>query len=441
MTIITSDPRTEAKQRFMALHAVLETSLNGLKNGKLSSFRQKGLDKFSQLGFPTTRNEDWKYSNINRLVQPKYDIASLDTVSDEEVSGLFDEDDYRIVFIDGFLSKKHSSLGQHEGITITTIEEALTDPRYVSYIEDTLNKTIDETDNPFVALNLGFVREGIFVHVHPNEKVLKKLRIIHFNKQGNSSIFSSPVQLFFGDKNSDITVYENFISKQQGASLTLGLNVIQLMNQAKMVYYKVQELGVEENLVHNMITEQQRDSVFSAFTADLGGRMVRNNLSAIHKASNVETNLYGLFLASGNQHIDNQTFVDHAQPHCVSNEWYKGILTDRARGVFNGKVMVRPDAQKINAFQQNNALILSENARMDSKPQLEIFADDVRCSHGATIGQLDENAIFYLRSRGLSIENAYKILQLAFVQEVTDRLDDLEFRALIEEKVGQKFSK
>lgn len=440
MTIITSDPRTEAKQRFVALHTVLETSLNGLKNGKLSVFRQKGLEKFSQLGFPTTKNEDWKYSNINRLIQPKYDIASQIAVSDEEINSFFGEDEYRIVYIDGYLSKIHSSLGEHNGLTITTLEEALANQRFESSIEALLNKTIDETDNPFVALNLGFVREGIFVHAQANSIVSKKLRIVHLNKQSNGSILSSPVQMFFGEANANISVYETFVSNQGEPSLTLGMNLVQLKNQARMTYYKVQELGLEEYLVHNMVTEQDRDSVFTAFTADLGGKLVRNNLSAIHKSSNVETNFYGLFLGTGSQHIDNQTFVDHAQPHCVSNEWYKGILTDRARGVFNGKIMVRPDAQKINAFQQNNALILSENARMDSKPQLEIFADDVRCSHGATIGQLDENAIFYLRSRGLSKQDAYRVLQLAFVQEVTNTLDDLEFRAMIEEKVGQKFS-
>lgn len=441
MTIITSDPRTEAKQRFVALHTVLESSLNGLKNGKLSVFRQKGLDKFSQLGIPTTKNEDWKYSNINRLIQPKYDIPSTSSVIDDEVSEYFNDDDYRIVFVNGYLSRKHSSLGQHEGLTITTLEEALTDGKYTSNIEEILHRAVDETDNPFLALNIGFVREGIFVYVHPNARITKKLRILHLNKHRSEPLLSSPVQLFFSDRNSEIAIYEDFISDHGGASLTLGLSLIQLMSQARMSYYKIQELGVEDNLVHNTIAEQQRDSVFLAFTADLGGRMVRNNLSAIHRSGNVETNLYGLFFGTENQHIDNQTFVDHAYPHCISNEWYKGILTDRARGVFNGKVMVRPDAQKINAFQQNNALILSENARMDTKPQLEIFADDVRCSHGATIGQLDENAIFYLRSRGLSLENAYKILQLAFVQEVTNALDDLDLRALVEEKVGQKFSK
>ena len=174
---------------------------------------------------------------------------------------------------------------------------------------------------------------------------------------------------------------------------------------------------------------------------DLGGKMVRNNLSSILKASGTNTNFYGVYLANNEQHIDNQTFIDHAFPHCESNELYKGILDGRGRGVFNGKVNVRPDAQKTNAFQQNSSLVLSDNALMNAKPQLEIFADDVRCSHGATIGQLDEDLIYYLRTRGMSMEQAKSLLQFAFLDEVLLHFKLKSVRTKAERLVSEKLKK
>jgi len=192
--------------------------------------------------------------------------------------------------------------------------------------------------------------------------------------------------------------------------------------------------------INNSEAEQYRDSTYSSFVVDLGGQIVRNNLSSILRAEHTMTHMKGVYLANGTQHIDNQSFMDHAFPHCDSNELYKGILTDKAVGVFNGKVMVRQDAQKTNAFQQNSSLVLSDSAKMDSKPQLEIFADDVKCSHGATIGQLEEELLYYLRTRGLSKEKASTLLQIAFLAEVVEAFKVEGVRAMAQRLIEEKLS-
>ena len=207
---------------------------------------------------------------------------------------------------------------------------------------------------------------------------------------------------------------------------------------ANVKHYKLQNESSNGNQINNTIVSQDRDSVYSSYVADLGGKIVRNNLSSHLQDSGTNTNMYGVYLGKGKQHIDNQSFLDHAFPHCESNQLYKGILDDQSRGVFNGKVTVQPDAQKTNAYQQNSSLVISETAVMDTKPQLEIFADDVRCSHGATIGQLDEDSIYYLRTRGMNRDQAKATLQFAFLAEVLSHFPLESVRVKIAEMIEEK---
>ncbi|MEZ4986446.1 MAG: Fe-S cluster assembly protein SufD [Saprospiraceae bacterium] len=240
---------------------------------------------------------------------------------------------------------------------------------------------------------------------------------------------------------SQLTILESFHDLEEATpSFINAATHIEVAANAHLHYYRLQGAGRESLVVNNTIVRQHRDSVFSHYALDLGGKVVRNNLAATHLDSNLETHYYGVYFGNGNQHIDNQTFIDHAMPHCQSNELYKGIMTDYARGVFNGKVTVRQDAQKTNAFQQNSSLVLSANAIMDTKPQLEIFADDVRCSHGATVGQLDESSVFYLRSRGLSPANARRLLQEAFLGEVVDNMPHEAIRTYAHQLITDKFA-
>ena len=223
-------------------------------------------------------------------------------------------------------------------------------------------------------------------------------------------------------------------SVSQGSHINISHKVL-VEENANLAIYRLQTAAPDASLIANTVIYQQQNSVAGVYSAELGARLMRNNLSVIHEGTNITSNLYGVFIATDGQHTDTQSFIDHALPHCQSNELYKGVLSGNGRGVFNGKIIVRQDAQKTNAFQQNSTLILSPQAVMDSKPQLEIFADDVKCSHGATIGQLDEDALFYLRTRGLTSQQAGALLQKAFVQDVLDHYPNQDIATMVSAQI------
>ena len=251
----------------------------------------------------------------------------------------------------------------------------------------------------------------------------------------------SPQKIIVAGENSKITVIETYhnLTNSQQTYFTNTVTQLVLKRNAIVDHYRIQDEDETAYFINNTEIEQLRDSTYSSYSVDLGGKLVRNNLSSILKDSGTNTNFYGLYVGVNKQHIDNQTFIDHAYPHCDSNELYKGILMDKAKGVFNGKIMVRRDAQKTNAFQQNHSLVLSKTAKMNSKPQLEIFADDVKCSHGATIGQLNKEALYYMRSRGLSEKEAVSILKQAFLTEITELIKIDQLKEKVEQMLVDKF--
>ena len=284
-------------------------------------------------------------------------------------------------------------------------------------------------------------RHGLFIHVAKNAVIEKPVYLIHLAAPGETPTFSSYLNIAIAEQSSEASFIEGLfeLPGAEGTYFNNLVNRFRVKPNAHIHHYRLQQEGREGFLISNADVEQDGDSTFSSYAIDLGGRLVRNNLVTTLNNPGTGTNFYGVYFAKGEQHIDNHTFIDHAVPHCISNELYKGILTDKAHGVFNGKVMVRRDAQKTNAFQQNSSLVLSDKAQMDSKPQLEIFADDVRCSHGATIGQLDESAVFYLRSRGLSDDQARFMLQQAFLEEVIEFMKLEPVRAFAEQLILEKF--
>lgn len=447
MSVVIKDPRTEAKQRFSALFGLYENRLNGQRGASFHHLRKYAVKRMEELEFPGIKFEDWKYTSTSRLISPAYGISEAEEIERNDILPFLykNKNCCNLIFVNGKLSKKLSDTDSWDaGVTILTIEEALAETRWEKKCRGVLEKLLNQSKDAFLPLNVAFAGKGLMIHTDRNIVMDRPIHILHVSTETNQPVLNAPVQLFFAEEGSQMTILESFHGlkgENSEAGFTACLNYFDVSGQAHVRYYKNQELASQDFMVHQTFADQGRDSVFSAFTADLGGKIVRNNLSVVHLEKNVLTNLYGVFLTDGEQHIDNQTFVDHAMPHCLSNELYKGILDGKSRGVFNGKVMVRPDAQKINAFQKNNILILSEQARMDSKPQLEIFADDVKCSHGATIGQMDESAVFYLRSRGLSETEARALLQLAFVQEVTEVIEDEDIRERMDDRISMKFRK
>ncbi len=441
MNIATyQDTLSESKKRFEDLFDILEEGLNGRRDQPLHGFRLAAMEKFKTLDFPTRRDEEWKYTSVNRILQLPLQEGKGFPVSEELVRAHLLQDVYPVVLLNGRLEKKWSVLsGLPEGLTILPVEDAIQDSRYADMIGQAIRNALEKASHPFIPLNLAFAANGIFIHVAANAVIEKPVQFLFVNG-GDEPAFVNPQLLVHAERNSQVSVVESY-EGGENPGFTNTVNRFYLGKNARVFHYKWQNEGAESFQINQTEVRQEQDSVYSSFALDLGGRLVRNNLEAIHLGQGVHTDFYGVYLAGGEQHIDNHTFLDHALPNCTSNELYKGIITDKANGVFNGKVIVRPDAQKTNAFQKNSTLVLSPTAGMDSKPQLEIFADDVRCSHGATIGQLDESSVFYLRSRGLNLAEARALLQHAFLMEALENIPLETVKTRMENLIIQKLKK
>ena len=403
--------------------------------------RTQALSRFADMRFPTRRDEDWKYTAVNRIVDTEYALPSPVVLGNKWLSGIKTNSftPNTLVFVNGMLIRELSNMQDRpESVHVMSVQDALEN----STTREILDKYFlqNAKDNVFTTLNTAFSDKGLFVHIPKNSVVKNPIRFVYVITAKSNPVFVNPQHYVLAEANSQVTFVDEYITPDENTNPYFNniVNRFVLQEGAKVDQYTVQEEGAEAYQVSNTDVWQEANSTYSAYLADLGGRIVRHNANAHQKASGALTNLYGVYHVDGKRHVDNQTYIDHAFPHCQSNELYKGILKDSARGVFNGKVMVRQDAQKINAFQQSSTLLLSEKAVMDSKPQLEIFADDVRCSHGATIGQLDNQALFYLRSRGLTEAAAKAMLTRAFIMDVMDRIEDAQMREYMEARIAKK---
>ncbi len=443
-TVAVQDRYADVKQRFQELFEAQQVKLNGQRSQPYHQFRDKAIKQLDGLRFPTRRDEEWKYTSVNRVLQPDYQVGTPAKITAGQLEPFLMKglDCYLLVFVNGRYEESLSKVGQlQEGLTITDIASALADEKHGEVVQNQLDSLTEGQEDPFMILNSAFARHGLFIHTKANAVVDKPIYILHLAAPGETPTFSNLLNIVVTDRSSEVSLIEGFfeLPGAEGTYFNNLVNRFRVRPNAHAHHYRIQNEGREGFLISNSDVEQDGDSTYSFHTIDIGGRLVRNNFVATLNNPNISTNLYGAYFANGEQHIDNHTFIDHAVPHCVSNELYKGILTGRARGVFNGKVMVRRDAQKTNAFQQNSNLVLSDHAQMDSKPQLEIFADDVRCSHGATIGQLDETAVFYLRSRGLTDSQARGMLQFAFLAEALENMNLEPVREYAEQLIHAKF--
>ncbi|MCB0635021.1 MAG: Fe-S cluster assembly protein SufD, partial [Lewinella sp.] len=347
----------------------------------------------------------------------------------------------RVVFINGRLNRELSQLDELPAeVSLRPLAEALEDSGLSTWIELQSAQPGGTARNAFLPLNRAFAEDGLVLTVGRNYRLERPIHLIYLSAPGEAAHIANPQLFVWAKTGSEVTFIESYHALQAGTYFNNTASWIDLEANARVSHYKLQREGQDAFQVNNTLVRQDRDSCYNSYAVDLGGRLVRNNVSVELRDSNTETHLYGTYLGAGSQHIDNQTFIDHAVPHCESNELYKGILKDKARGVFNGKVLVRQDAQKTNAFQQNSSLVLSPWAVMDAKPQLEIFADDVRCSHGATIGHLDETSVFYLRSRGIPEDQARNLLQQAFLGEVIENMGLDEVREHVSQLIAAKLS-
>ncbi len=431
---------TEIKDWYVSKFNAFEQSLNGTKDAPFHQIRKTALSRFSELGFPGRRDEEWKYTNLSPLLKHKLSFSETKNVSEKNINkyafkGL---EENLIIFVNGYFSKKFSNFSSSaNGVIVDSLENGL--QTHGDLIAPHLAKHADFEHEHFVALNTAFAQDGYFIYVPDNVVVEETIHILYLSDASESSFFAAPRNLIFGGKNCQIKIIERHCGWGENPYFNNVVTEVIAEDNSRIDHVRIQDESLNAYHIFALQAQQHRDSHYSLVNVDLGGVLVRNNLNLALDAEHCEGHLIGFYMGTGKQHVDNHTVIDHIKPNCYSNEVYKGILGGKATGVFNGKIFVREDAQKTNAYQDNKALLLSDDARVNTKPQLEIFADDVKCSHGATVGQLDNEALFYLRSRGIPEEKAYSTLQYAFASEVFGYISNEAVREQLNEILLERF--
>ena len=430
----------ELKEKLVSSFIAFENQIS-LDNTFVHDMRTEAIKRFEYKGFPAKKDEAWKYTSLKKVLKKDFSVFAKteSTIEYKDVQPYFihDIDSYKIVFVDGKYAS-HLSETTHEGIDICLMSSALSKPKYQVVIENYFNK-IAEKDS-LTSLNTAFSNEGAYIHITKNKLVEKPIQIIHFSTGNEAALLLQPRNLIVVDENAHVQIIERHQSLTANPSLTNSVTEIFAANRGIVDYYKVQNDNENASLIDSTYINQERESHVSVHTFSFGGKLTRNNLNFYQNGEYIDSTLNGVTIIGNKQHVDHNTFVHHIEPNCESHQDYKGIFGDSAIGVFNGKVLVNKEAQKTNAFQANNNLLVSDKASINTKPQLEIFADDVKCSHGCTIGQLDENALFYLRARGIPEKEAKALLMYAFANNVLEsvKIPQLKNRinALIANKLG-----
>lgn len=408
----------------------------------LHDIRTEALKNFEHKGFPTRKEEAWKYTSLNAVLKNDFSVfpKSENAVSYADVKKYFlhEIDTYKVVFIDGVFSSFLSST-THDGLDVCLMSSALTKPKYKAVIDEYFNK-IANTEDSLTSLNTAFALEGAYINIPKNKIADKPIEIINFSTGNEAALMVQPRNLVIVGKNAQVQIMERHQSLNSNPVLTNSVTEIFVHENANVDYYKIQNDLHSANLVDNTYIAQKRDSNASVHTFSFGGNITRNNLNFYHQGENVESTLKGITIIGDKQLVDHYTLVRHAEPHCESHQNYKGIFDGNATGVFNGKIYVEKEAQKTDAFQQNNNILLSDKATINAKPQLEIFADDVKCSHGCTIGQLDESAMFYMQSRGIPKKEAKALLMYAFSNEVMESIRIPELKNKINKIIAMKLN-
>lgn len=406
----------------------------------LHDIRTQAIKTFEQKGFPSKKEEAWKYTSLNSVLKNDFSVFPKqdNEISYTDVKKYFihEIDTYKVVFIDGVFSSFMSST-THDGLDVCLMSSALTKPKYKEIIDTYFNK-IAKTDDSLTSLNTAFANEGAYVNIPKSKVVDKPIEIMYLSTGNEAALMVQPRNLIVVGENAQVQIIERHQSLNGNPVLTNSVTEIFVQERAILDYYKIQNDVLTANLIDNTYIAQKGQSNASVHTFSFGGNITRNNLNFYHQGEHIESTLKGITIIGEKQLVDHYTLVQHAQPNCESHQNYKGIFNDSSTGVFNGKIYVEKEAQKTDAFQQNNNILLSDKATLNAKPQLEIFADDVKCSHGCTIGQLDERAMFYMQSRGIPQKEAKALLMYAFSNEVIESIRIPELKSRITKIIATK---
>ena len=428
----------ELKEKLVSSFIAFENQIS-LDNTFVHNMRTEAIKRFENKGFPVKKDEAWKYTSLGKVLKHDFSVFPKieSTIEYKDVQPYFinDIDSYKIVFVDGKYAS-HLSETTHDGIDICLMSAALTKPKYHLVIENYFNK-IAEKDS-ITSLNTAFSIEGAYIHITKNKLVEKPIQIIHFSTGNEAALLLQPRNLIVVDENAHVQIIERHQSLTDNPTLTNCVTEIFADKRGIVDYYKVQNDKENASLIDSTFIDQKRDSHVSVHTFSFGGKLTRNNLNFYQNGEYIDSTLNGVTIIGNKQHVDHNTLVHHIEPNCESHQDYKGIFSDSSIGVFNGKVLVNKEAQKTNAFQSNNNLLVNDKASINTKPQLEIFADDVKCSHGCTIGQLDENALFYLRARGIPEKEATALLMYAFANNVLESVKIPQLKNRINKLIAHK---
>ena len=407
----------------------------------LQDLRDRAASRFAALGFPTVRDEEWRFTNVAPIANTEFRPAPQAVVTVGELAAVpYASMPFRLVVVNGRFSAELSQLsGLPTGVRAGSLASAVTD--HADVVQRYLGQLADFNTRSFVALNTALATDGAYVYIPDGVVLEESLEILYVAAGGDAAEMSQARTLIVAGDRSQSRIVETYAALRGGRYFTNGITEVFVGEGAIVDHYKVQQESLEAFHVASLHVNTQRSATFSSHSFSLGGKLVRNEVSAILDGEGAEVTLNGLYLADGDRLVDNHTEIDHAKAYCPSHEVYKGILGGKARAIFNGKIIVRQDAQKTNAKQTNRALLLSDNASINTKPQLEIFADDVKCTHGAAIGQLDDDAIFYLRTRGLTYFEARDMLIHAFAGEILDRVQVESLKRALEAELYAQLAK
>ena len=402
----------------------------------LELVRSSAMERFEQLGFPSVRDEDWKYTNLATLAKESFTPATASRAVSTDDVGRFafpETNGAQPVLVDGFLREDLSITNAVGDVVAIDLFNAAADARYNKIVRKYLARNAGYHNNGLTALNTAFLQSGVFIWIPKNVKLEIPLQIFHLANASESANF--PRVLIVAEENSSATIIESFDATEERRYFTNAVVEVVLKDGAQLEHYRLQRESKKAFHVSTTSVELGRASRYDTVSINLGAQLSRHDISVVMDHEGAETSVDGLYMVDSDQHTDTHSVIDHKQPHCISHQLYKGILDGSGRAVFNGKVFVREGAQKTDAMQTNKNLLLSDKARVDTKPQLEIYADDVKCAHGAAVGQIDPEELFYLETRGINPELGRSLLTYGFAEEVIAKINVESIRAKLDQIV------
>ncbi len=405
--------------------------------------RSKAITFFEKTGMPGNKHEEYRFTPINKKLEQNFNWNKLNTpstLSSADPYMIHELDANVVVLVNGAYSKLHSKIISLESeLSVCSLKDAFQSKK--SVVETYFNKISNSESDAFAALNTALWQDGVFIHVPENTNVEKPVLILHINDANSEQVISHTRLLGVLEKGSQLSVVEKSDSSGTQPVFHNFSEEWVITEKAHLEYCKIQNDSGNNYQITNTVIQQHDHSMLNTFILTLDGQLIRNNLNIIIDGENCESHFYGLYLLNGTSLVDNHTVVDHRKPNSFSNEMYKGIMDGNSKGVFNGKIFVRPHAQKTNAFQSNRNILVSDTSSINTKPQLEIWADDVKCSHGCTSGQLDEEAMFYLRSRGIGEATAKAMLLYAFASEVLAPIQNEKLKTYLDQLIAERLDK